>query len=581
MSETRRNYRTSVYRASDEPASQPAKRVGRPRQSVKIIPIGGLDQIGMNMTVIECGDDIVIIDCGQMFPDDDMPGVDSIIPNFDYVTQNLDKVRAMLITHGHEDHIGALPYFMKAFPRIPVYGTRLTLGLIRNKMEEFQIKNAQLHLVQPGDVVELGGMKVEFIRTNHSIGDAVALAITTAAGVIVHTGDFKVDFTPIHGDVIDLQRFGDLGRKKVLALLSDSTNAERPGYTMSERTVGHVFTDMFPKTEGRILVATFASNVDRVQQIINAAAMAGRKVVCVGRSMVNVINTALELDYLDVPDDVLIDINDMKNYDDDELVIITTGSQGEPMAALSRMASGEHRMIEIKEGDTVIFSSRPVPGNEKTVSRVINQLMERGAKVTYQDAHVSGHASQEELKLIYSLVKPKYFLPVHGEYRHLSAHANLAIEMGHDPRNVVIMSNGTVLRLDSHQATIEGTIDVDPVLVDGLGVGDVGNVVLRDRKVLSQDGLVIVCIGLSKEGKVVAGPDIISRGFVYVKESETLINGCKDITRQVLSANEPLNQMDWGSLKTQIREAIRDYLWREIKRSPMILPMILDTNTDL
>lgn len=425
-----------------------ASSTAKERKSVKIIPLGGLDQIGMNMTIIECGEDIIIIDCGQAFPDDNMPGIDSIIPNFGYLRDNYSKIRGIVLTHGHEDHIGALPYFLREF-RVPVYGTRLTLGLVRSKIEEFAIKNANLHLVQPGDSVELGSIKVEFIRTNHSIGDAVALAITTAAGVIIHTGDFKVDFTPIHGGVIDLQRFAELGHKKVLALLSDSTNAERPGYTMSERTVGKVFTEMFPQTQGRILVATFASNVDRVQQIINAAAMVGRKVVCVGRSMVNVINTALELDYLEAPDGVLIDISEMKHYDDDELVIITTGSQGEPMAALSRMASGEHKAIEIKEGDTVIFSSRPVPGNEKTVTKVINDLMVRGAKVTYQDAHVSGHASQEELKLIYSLVKPKYFIPVHGEFKHLKAHADLVKSMGHDDRNTIILKNGSVLKLDS------------------------------------------------------------------------------------------------------------------------------------
>lgn len=559
-------------------AAQTTRLPARERKSVKIIPLGGLDQIGMNMTIIEYEDDIIIIDCGQAFPDDDLPGIDSIIPNFDYLRQNYNKIRGMVLTHGHEDHIGALPYFLREF-RIPVYGTRLTLGLVRNKMEEFSIKNANLHLVVPGDVVELGKIKVEFIRTNHSIGDAVALAITTPAGVLVHTGDFKVDYTPIHGDVIDLQRLAELGHHKVLALMSDSTNAERPGYTMSERTVGHVFTDLFPQTEGRILVATFASNVDRVQQIINAAAMVGRKVVCVGRSMVNVINTALELNYLEVPEGVLIDLPEMKNYDDDQLVIITTGSQGEPMAALSRMASGEHKLIEIKPGDTVIFSSRPVPGNEKTVSRVINELMERGAKVIYQNAHVSGHASQEELKLIYSLVRPKYFIPVHGEFRHLRAHANLAIEMGHEDKNVIIMNNGTVLKLDSYCAVRQDSINVEPVLVDGLGVGDVGNVVLRDRKILSQDGLMIVVIGVKKgSGEVVGGPDIVSRGFVYVKESESMIDSCKDVVRKVLQNHSPILPSDWGNVKGQIRDSLRDYLWNEIKRSPMILPMIMEVD---
>lgn len=554
----------------------PGATTRRPRKNVKIIPLGGLDQIGQNMTLIECEDEIVIIDCGLAFPGDEMPGIDLIIPNFEYLRQNHDKVKGVVLTHGHEDHIGALPYFLREF-RVPVYGTRLTLGLVRNKIEEFGLKGCNLNVVRPGDVVELGNIKVEFIRTNHSIGDAVALAITTAAGVLVHTGDFKVDYTPIHGDMIDLQRFAELGHKRVLALMSDSTNAERKGYTMSERTVGSTFTEMFPQAEGRILVATFASNVDRVQQIINAAMQYGRKVVCVGRSMVNVINTALELDYLEVPEGVLIDISDMKNYYDDELVIITTGSQGEPMAALSRMASGEHKAIEIKEGDTVIFSSKPVPGNEKTVSRVINDLMVRGAKVTYEDAHVSGHASQEELKMIYSLVKPKYFIPVHGEYRHLRTHADLIKGLGHDERNAIIMSNGNVLELDAYSAKVTGNIDVEPVLVDGLGVGDVGNIVLRDRKILSQDGLMIVVLGMKKgSGEVVAGPDIVSRGFVYVKESEELMENCRTVVSQILDASDHMTIMDWNNLKVLIRDGLRDYLWREIKRSPMILVIITE-----
>ncbi len=548
----------------------------RVRKSVKVIPLGGLDQIGRNMTVIECEEDIIVIDCGLAFPGDEMPGIDSIISNFDYLRQNLDRLRGVVLTHGHEDHIGALPYFLREFT-VPVYGTRLTLGLVENKLKEFGIKRYHLQQVQPGDVIELGKMKVEFIRTNHSIGDAVALAITTAAGVLIHTGDFKIDYTPIHGDMINLQRFAELGHKRVLALMSDSTNAERKGYTMSEKTVGKIFTEKFPQAKGRILVATFASNVDRVQQIINAAAAYGRKVVCVGRSMVNVINTAIDLGYLEVPDGILIEMNEMKRYDDDELVIITTGSQGEPMAALSRMASGEHRMIEIKPGDTVIFSSKPVPGNEKTVSRVINELMQRGAEVTYEDAHVSGHASQEELKLIYSLVKPKYFLPVHGEYRHLQAHVDLIKGMGHDPRNAIIMTNGNVLELDSYSAKVTGYLDVEPVLVDGLGVGDVGSVVLRDRKILSEDGLMIVVIGVEKRsGQVVAGPDIVSRGFVYVKESEELIENCRIVIRQILAEKGPLHVMDWNNVKSDIREGLRGYLWREIKRNPMILPIIME-----
>lgn len=548
----------------------------RPRKTVKIIPMGGLDQIGMNMTLIEYENDIVIIDCGQAFPDDNLPGIDSIIPNFEYLRNNFDKVRGVVLTHGHEDHIGALPYLLREF-KIPVYGTRLTLGLVRNKLSEFGIKNAQLYLAEPGDSVIMGSMKVEFIHTNHSIGDSVALAIFTEAGLLIHTGDFKVDYTPIHGEMIDLQRLAELGRKKVLALMADSTNAERKGYTMSERTVGHVFDEIFPQAKGRILVATFASNVDRVQQIINAAATYGRKVACVGRSMVNVINTALELDYLEVPQGVLIDMSEIKHYADDELVIITTGSQGEPMAALSRMASGEHRMIEITEGDTVIFSSRPVPGNEKTVSNVINALMARGAKVTYEDAHVSGHASQEELKLIYSLIKPKYMIPVHGEFRHLSAHAELVKSMGHPAEDVVILSNGNVLSLDAYEQKVTETIDVSPILVDGLGVGDVGNVVLKDRKILSQDGLMVVTMAIDRAtNEVLSGPEFISRGFVYVRESEDLMAGCRQVVEHVIDLYKTLGLSDWNALKNEIRDELKEYLWREIKRSPMILPMLLD-----
>ncbi|MCF0136254.1 MAG: ribonuclease J [Lachnospiraceae bacterium] len=548
----------------------------KPKKNVRVIPLGGLDQIGMNMTLIECGNDILIIDCGQAFPDENLPGIDSIIPNFDYLRQNFDKVRGVVLTHGHEDHIGALPYLLREF-RIPVYGTRLTLGLVRNKLEEFELKSAALYMVSPGDVVPIGEMKVEFIHTNHSIGDACALAITTEAGVLVHTGDFKVDYTPIHGDMIDLQRFAELGRKGVLALMSDSTNAERKGYTMSERTVGRTFTEIFPQAKGRILVATFASNVDRVQQIINAAAEYGRKVVCVGRSMVNVINTALELDYLEVPEGVLIDIADIRNCRDDELVIITTGSQGEPMAALSRMANGEHRMIEIEEGDTIIFSSRPVPGNEKMVSNVINALMARGAAVTYEDAHVSGHASQEELKLIYGLVKPRFMLPVHGEFRHLNAHKELVQSMKHPKEDAILMRNGMVLELNSREARQVGTVEVAPILVDGLGVGDVGNVVLRDRKNLSQDGLMVVSLAINrKTNQIVSGPEFLSRGFVYVKESDDLMRGCRDVVNHVIDMYHNLGINDFAGLRMEIRDELREYLWKEIKRNPMILPMLLE-----
>ena len=461
-------------------------------QGMKVIPLGGLESIGMNITAFEYKNSIVVVDCGLSFPTDDMPGIDMVIPDVDYLERNLDRVEAFVITHGHEDHIGALPYVLRRV-NVPIYATRLTIALIEKKLEEHEMMEiVERHTVNYGDVLKLGEFKVEIIRTNHSIADSAALAITTKVGTIVHSGDFKIDYTPVFGDIADLQRFGELGKKGVLALLCDSTNAIRPGFTMSEKTVGRTFDTIFAENVNRrIIVATFASNVARVQQIINAAAMVGRKVVCVGRSMVNVINTALELEYLEVPDGVLIDISEMKDYDDDELVIITTGSQGEPMAALSRMASGEHKAIEIKEGDTVIFSSRPVPGNEKTVTNVINELMMRGAKVIYQDAHVSGHASQEELKLIYSLVKPKYFIPVHGEFKHLTAHSGLVRSMGHDPRNILILSNGMVLKLDSYSAVVTDRIDVEPVLVDGLGVGDVGNVVLKDRKILSQEAHIV------------------------------------------------------------------------------------------
>lgn len=543
---------------------------------VKIIPLGGLDAIGRNMTVIECEQDIIVVDCGLAFPGDEMPGIDSIICNFDYLRQNFERFRGVVLTHGHEDHIGALPYLMREFD-VPVYGTRLTIALVDGKLQEFGIKNRHLQVVNVGDSVDLGDINVEFIRTNHSIGEPAALAITTAAGVIIHTGDFKIDYTPIHGDMINLQRFAQLGRKGVLALLSDSTNAERMGFTMSERTVGQIFTEKFPQAKGRILVATFASNVDRIQQIINAAAAYKRKVCCVGRSMVNVLNIALNLGYLEVPDGVLIDVSEIKDYRDEELVIITTGSQGEPMAALSRMASGEHKMITIQPEDTVIFSSKPVPGNEKTVSDVINALMIHGASVTHENAHVSGHASQEELKLVYSLVRPKYFLPVHGEFRHLQAHANLVKSMGHKEENVIIMQNGNILELDSSKAEVTGYIDAEPVLVDGLGVGDVGNVVLRDRRILAEDGLLIVVMGISHTtGRVVAGPDIVSRGFVYVKESEELLDGCRSVVKQLLLSKGSLATMDWTTFKSEIKESLRSYLWDEIKRSPMILPIIME-----
>ncbi len=546
------------------------------RNKVKIIPLGGLDQIGQNMTLIECEDEILIIDCGLAFPETDMLGIDLIIPNFDYLRKNTEKIKGVVLTHGHEDHIGSLPYFLREF-HVPVFGTRLTNCLVENKMQEFGLQQYSLTTVKYGDVVKLGVFSVEFIRTNHSIADAAALAITTPAGVILHTGDFKVDYTPIHGDMIDLQRMAYLGRRKVLALMSDSTNARRSGFTMSERSVRSMFMDTFAKAEGRILVATFASNVDRVQQIINAASEYGRKVVVVGRSMVNVVQVAMDIGYLDIEDNVMIDVADMDLYDDDELVVITTGSQGEPMAALSRMASGEHRNIVIKPGDTVIFSSKPVPGNEKAVTRVINELMERGATVISEDTHVSGHASQEELKMIYSLVRPKYFIPVHGEYQHLRSHADLIIGLGHDERNTFLLRNGNVLELDAYSGKVVDNVEVEPLLVDGLGVGDVGNIVLRDRKLLSENGLLIVVMTLKYQtGELLAGPDIVSRGFVYVRESEELLEQCRTVVMNAFDACQEMHISDWSSIKNEIRDSLRAYLWKEMKRSPVILPIIME-----
>ncbi len=550
---------------------------GRKRKKVKIIPIGGLDRIGSNMTLIECDEQILVVDCGVAFPGSDMLGIDLIIPNFDYLRENREKLVGVVLTHGHEDHIGALPYFLREF-QVPVYGTALTLALVENKMQETNVKKYSLTVVKPGDVVTLGCFKTEFIRTNHSIGDATALAISTPVGVIVHTGDFKVDYTPIHGSMIDLPRFAELGKKEVLALMSDSTNAERPGYTMSERTVGKTLLDIFDRSEeSRIIVATFASNVDRVQQIFNAARDHGRKVVVMGRSMINVVNTAMETGYLEVPEGILIEIGDVNDYPDEEIVIITTGSQGEPLSALARMASGEHRNVTIKAGDKVIFSSKPVPGNEKTVTRVINELMKKGAEVVYENAHVSGHASQEELKLVYSLLKPKYFIPVHGEYKHLLAHKNLIQEMGHPEEDIFLMSVGDVLELDKVQGEVTDHMEIEDVLVDGLGVGDVGNIVLRDRKLLAENGLLIIVLTLKRgTGLIEAGPDIVSRGFVYVRESESLMEGCRKVVMEVFDMCKQRSINDWGSIKTEIRDALREYLWRETKRSPMILPIITE-----
>lgn len=546
------------------------------KKSVRIIPLGGLDKIGMNMTLIECEDEILIVDCGVAFPGNDMLGIDLIIPNFDYLRENRDKVVGCVITHGHEDHIGALPFLLREF-QIPVFGTALTMALVENKMQESDVKKYAPTVVKYGDIVTLGSFKVEFVRTNHSIGDAAALAITTPAGMIFHTGDFKVDYTPIHGSMIDLAHFAELGRKGVLAVLADSTNAERPGYTMSERTVGKTFVDLFDRAgDNRIIVATFASNVDRVQQIINAAYNHNRKVVIMGRSMANVVNTAVDIGYLELPsDDILVDVGDVNDFDDSEIVIVTTGSQGEPLSALARIASGEHRLVTIKAGDRVIFSSKPVPGNEKMVTRVINELMEKGAEVVYENAHVSGHASAEELKLIYSLLRPQYYIPVHGEYKHLYAHRQIITDMGHDPEKSFIIKSGDVLELDEKKGQIVDHLEFEDVLVDGLGVGDIGNIVLRDRKLLSQNGLIIIVITLKHGSNLIeAGPDIISRGFVYVREAEDLMEECRQVVMDVFDRNKVHTLSDWGALKTEIRDSLRDFIWHKTKRSPMILPII-------
>jgi len=548
------------------------------KSKLKIIPLGGLEQVGMNITVFQYEDDIIVVDCGIAFPEEEMLGIDLVIPDITYLKQNAKKVRGIVLTHGHEDHIGALPYVLKEL-NVPVYGSRLAIGLVENKLKEHNLlKSTRRKSVSPGQKIKLGSMTVEFIGTNHSIADALALAIHTPAGVIVHTGDFKIDYTPIYGNPIDLQRFGELGKKGVLLLMADSTNAERKGYTMSESSVGKAFNDIFSESQDRrIIVATFASNVDRVQQIVNAAKDFGRKVVVEGRSMINVVSTAIELGYIKMPKNMMIGIEDIHKYKDGELVIITTGSQGEPMAALSRMASSNHRKIQIKKGDQVIFSSKPIPGNEKTVSRVINELFRKGAEVVFEDTHVSGHACQEELKLMQRLVKPKYFMPVHGEYRHLKKHAELAIGLGMKPENIFILSSGDVLEVDYNGGEITNKVPANQILVDGLGVGDVGNIVLRDRQKLSQDGLIIAVVTLKKQsGEILAGPDIVSRGFVYVRESSDLIIEAKEVVREALLSCSAKNITDWSKIKNIVKEVLSDYLWQQMKRSPMILPIIME-----
>ena len=543
---------------------------------LKIIPLGGLEQIGMNITAIEYDDDIMIIDCGISFPDDDMLGIDLVIPDITYLKENKDKVRGMVVTHGHEDHIGAIPYIEKEL-NIPIYATRLTMGLIEYKLTEHNIlDDVKRKVVTYGQTISLGQFHVEFIRTNHSISDSAALAIYTPVGILVHTGDFKVDYTPVYGEPIDLQRFGELGKKGVLALMADSTNVERPGNTPSEKTVGKTFDHIFDDNrDHRLIIATFASNVDRVQQIINSAYKYGRKCIVEGRSMVNVIRIASELGVMQIPDNTLIEIDEGKNYPDEKLVYITTGSQGENMAALSKIAASIHNKISIVPGDVVIFSSSPIPGNEKSVYRVINELELKGARVIYHDTHVSGHACQEEIKLIYALTKPKYAIPVHGEYRHLKRHAELAQEMGIPKENVKIMRCGEVLEISDDTFDVTGRVTCGSVFVDGLGVGDVGNIVLRDRQQLSKNGLMVVAITIEKGSyQIISGPDIVSRGFVYVREAEALIEDCKDIVYETVSDCLYSGVTDWNKLKNCIREALGQFLWERTKRNPMILPII-------
>ncbi|SHE50696.1 ribonuclease J [Caldanaerobius fijiensis DSM 17918] len=547
---------------------------------IRIIPLGGLNEIGKNMTVYEYKDEIIVVDCGLAFPDDEMLGIDLVIPDISYLLKNQEKVKAIILTHGHEDHIGALPYVLKQI-NVPVYGTRLTMGIVETRLkEQGLLRDSKLINVNPGESVEIGNFKVEFIRTTHSIADSVALAIHTPMGVIVHTSDFKVDYTPIDGKPMDIHRFAELGKKGVLVMLADSTNIERPGYTLSEKTVGEALDNIFSGAEGRILIATFASNIHRIQQVINATYKYNRKLAVSGRSMINVINVAVELGYLNLPSDMMVSLEDAIKLPHNKVVILTTGSQGEPMSALTRMAYSEHKLVDIVPGDLVIISADPIPGNEKTVSRVINQLFKKGAEVVYEalaDVHVSGHACQEELKLMHTLVKPKFFIPVHGEYRHLKQHAKLAENLGMPPENIFIADNGYVLEFNRDSGRIAGTVTAGRVLVDGFGVGDVGNIVLRDRKHLSQDGLLVVVVTISKDsGSVIAGPDIISRGFVYVRESEDLMEEIKKVVKKSLDECLSNNFTEWATIKSEIKNAVTKFLFEKTARKPMILPIIME-----
>ena len=550
-------------------------------EKIRWIPLGGLNEIGKNINVFECENDAVILDCGMAFPDDDMPGIDCVIPDITYLHKIRDKIRGIVLTHGHEDHIGALPYVLKEF-NVPVYGTRLTLGILINKLKEHGIlHSAKLHNVEAGDTVSLGCIKAEFIHTNHSIADAVAIALHTPAGVILHTGDFKIDPTPIDGEMIDLARIGELGNQGVLALMSDSTNSERPGFTMSEKSIGSTFESLFDKgTDKRIIVATFASNVHRVQQIINAAVRHGRKVAVSGRSMTNVLNAAIELGYMTIPKNTLIDLDEIDRYPKDKLVIVTTGSQGESMSALTRMAFSIHKKINIEPTDMIIISASPIPGNEKTVSNVVNELLKHGAEVVHErqdNVHVSGHACQQEQRIMIALAKPKYFIPVHGEYRHLSRHKELALQAGISSKNIFISDIGRVMELSEKSAKFMGTVPSGNVLVEGYGVGDVGNIVLRDRKHLAEDGIIIAVISIDKlTGECVSGPDIISRGFVYVRESEDLIDSIRSITADIVDECTNGSPLNWSTLKTRIKNDVGSYLYAKTKRRPMLLPIIME-----
>ena len=554
---------------------------GFKKSRLKIIPLGGLHEVGKNITVFQYEDEMIVVDCGLSFPEDDMLGVDLVIPDITYILKNREKLKGLVITHGHEDHIGGVPYFLKQV-NTPIYGTRLTLGLIKNKLEEHSLTSiAKLNEVNPGETIKLGKhFKVEFIQSSHSIPDSVMFAIQTPVGNIIHTGDFKVDFTPMDGKIMDFGRLAELGNNGVLALMSDSTNSERKGFTMSENTVGEVFEKLFTNCTKRIVVATFASNVHRVQQIVNLAVKYGRKIAVCGRSMINMITTARDLGYIDCPDNIFIDIDMINNYTDDKLLIITTGSQGETMSALTRMASGTHRKVKITPNDLIIISANPIPGNEKNVSKVIDSLMQIGAEVVYsalQDVHVSGHACQEEQKLIIALTKPKYFIPVHGEYRHLIAHSETAKMMGVPAENIFKLENGRILEIDQNKAEFTGQVQSGIVLVDGLGVGDVGNVVLRDRQHLSQDGLIIVVLTMDgSTGEVIAGPDVISRGFVYVKESENVMEDIKQVVRHEVRNCEEQGVKDWSTIKNSIRENLREYIFTKTKRNPMIIPIVME-----